>query len=472
MSVIFSLGLLSSLPWLYYLQVKDYFYLRVVSGLKEQGLKPLFWFLPFKIPAKSLRNILVLIISFLSLILIAYVMSLNSTIDYQEILILGVSSYFFSRLVVLVTVILTEPLAYLRREMLIKQASKMVLSSNAVFIGVTGSYGKSSTKEFIAEILASEFHTGKSVENYNSEVGVAISVLRNLEPDKEYFVSEMGAYTKGTIAKSASIVKPKMAVLTGLGNQHLDTFGSRANIIEAKSELLRALPPDGIAYINIDCEGYKKALEYCNCKTVTYSISNHSADVFAAIDRRSSNEIYFSFKYGEIETRFETHLPGLHNVLNLLPGIAIALDQGIEITKIQKSLSSIAPLKGRLSSTTRSDGVEIVDDSYNNSLMGFSSAVDVMKIYPARKKILITKGIIELGKEKKSSYEHLTSKLQGTDIKVFTTDQELANCGEGIEYVSSEKELLSALSNILDSGDLLLIKGRFSPNFMKQINRP
>lgn len=466
---IFSLGLLASLPWLYFLQIKDYFYLRVFSGLREQSLRPLVSPFPFKAPAKSLRNLLVLLLSYLILGLLAYWISLHIELKLLDILLLVGAGYIFARLAVVISVTLTEPIAYFRREFFVRKARKMVLNSSAVFIGVTGSYGKSSVKEFLAALLSASFPTAKSIENYNSDTGVAISVINNLRPDTRYFVSEMGAYTTGTIAKSASIINPRIGVLTGLGNQHLDTFGSRENIIKAKSELLSALPEDGRAYINIDCEGSEKALLNCKCQIIKYSISNSAAEILATIGSIGSQGTTFGIKYGQMEAEFKTRLLGEHNVLNLLPTIAIASDLGVPLELIQDAVSTIEPLKGRLFLTVSDVGVHLMNDSYNNSLMGFMSAVSVMKLYPAKRKILVTKGIIELGEEKEASYQKIRSELDSTDVSVFTTDSDLAAPDSRIKYISTEDELISLLGKTLEPGDLLLVKGRFSPNFMKRI---
>ena len=163
------------------------------------------------------------------------------------LLIFDILTPMISSLIVLIF----QPLAVLQRNRIIKKAKiKRGQFKNLLVVGITGSYGKTSTKEFLAAILSEKFKILKTKEHQNSEVGVSLCILNDLRPEYEIFICEMGAYSRGGIKLLCGIAKPKIGIITGINEQHMATFGSQKNIIKTKYELIESLPEDGMAFFN------------------------------------------------------------------------------------------------------------------------------------------------------------------------------------------------------------------------------
>jgi len=247
---------LFALRQIYQLQVTEYRFDRFFSMLRDSGIGSLF--MPkVLLPAKTIRNFTILAIAFCSLIILNYILFVNFKDNFVFIWITLFLNYFVAKMLVLLVSSFLKPFANMAREKTIKKAGDMVKNLEVEMIGVTGSFGKSSVKELIYQVLSEKYLVERTLGNHNTDIGVALDIQDKLTKDLDFFVCEMGAYKIGEIDKICSFVKPKYGVLSGIGNQHMDLFGSQENLIQAKSELLRALPEDGTAIVNID-SGYKE----------------------------------------------------------------------------------------------------------------------------------------------------------------------------------------------------------------------
>src|SRR3989344_5170861 len=238
---------LKSLDFLYLFQTKEYRLDRILAFFKEENILKVLYLRLIRMPAITIRNLLIAQ-GILFNIIPLYLLFKNLNLGFLLIFIF--LSPVLALLTMLLGVLLSEIPVQIYRKIIIYQARQMVKNSKTVFIGITGSYGKTSTKEFLAEILSQKYITDKTEKNYNSDIGVSLSILKNLKPDSQYFIAELGAYKKGEIKKICDIIQPKYGILTGIGNQHLHLFGSQKNLLAAKAELLESLPPEGIAFIN------------------------------------------------------------------------------------------------------------------------------------------------------------------------------------------------------------------------------
>lgn len=446
-----------SLPTLYQLQIKEYYFPRIKAGLKE---KEGFW-IPMRMPAISLRNILITILTFLITSGYYYLLYKN----YQDItysfIFLWVLGTLISKFVCIIGVFVTEPIALLKRENLIKKAMKKIEESKTTFIGVTGSYGKTSVKEYLIKVLGDNFKVEGTKANYNSEVGVAISVLDNLKEETDYFIAELAAYNLGTIKKSASIIKPKIAFITGLGNQHISIFGSQKNIYDGKGELVDALPENGTLYINMDCEGSDYVSKKAKCKVIKYSIKSKAADIYGEVLSNSE----FKFQYNHVEEVFNTQLIGEHNILNLLGVIGCALDNGIKLSEIKNIIKNIKPVKQRMNLLKSKKNGIMIDNSYNTNSEGFMSALKVLSSYNNRKKYVLTRGMLELGEELIPEYTKIINYCKSNKISIITSDKRFSGLSDVVTVMNEKKINEFLVDNLLE--DVILLQGRFSPPFMK-----
>jgi UDP-N-acetylmuramoyl-tripeptide--D-alanyl-D-alanine ligase len=261
-------------------------------------------------------------------------------------------------------------------------------------IGVTGSAGKTTTKDAIAAMLAVEMQVGKTVGNYNNHVGVPLSLLRL--PDKaRAAVIEMGMNHAGEIRALARIARPDAGVVTNVGYAHIENFDSIDGIAAAKRELIDALPSNGVAVLNADdtrVAAFRGGHEARGGRCVTFGLSE-GADV-----RAEDVELSFEgsrFRVGA--ARFESALAGRPGVLNVLAGIAVAGVYGIAPERLRDAVRSLRPGKMRGECFTH-NGILIYNDSYNSNPEAVRAMLDVLRDAPARRKIAVLGEMLELGR--------------------------------------------------------------------------
>ena len=442
----------------YYFQIKEYRFDRLFSFLREKGFLQSLIPDKFYKPKPSFRNLIIVGLSFLLVLLVII------KTDWLFGWLLGIAG-------VVAGVLVTEPVSLLKRNIDITKAKKKLAKSSTQVIGITGSYGKTSTKEFLYQILKTQFETEKTMQNFNTNVGVAISINKNLKPQTQYFVAEIGAYKIGEIKTVTNWVKPKYGILTALGNQHIDLFGSKENLIKAKKELLTSLPKEGTAYVNIDSKGFEKATNEIQAKVVKYSASSNNADIYIEKLNITDSKTSVDVTYHNERFNLSTGLIGKHNLVNLLPCIALAYDLGISKEKILKAIGNLKNEFGKLSLHKGLKGSQVLFDGKNSNVNGFISALETLASLNTPTKLVITKGIIELGKEKKRSYETILRKLRKSKAKMITTDKLFNELDEhaDVRLVKTEKEIYEFLHQQLDNSSALLVEGKFTEPFVTKL---
>ena len=280
---------------------------------------------------------------------------------------------------------------------------KLHSMENLKVVGITGSYGKTSSKNILEDILNSKYVTLPTPKNLNTPYGLIITINNHLDKFTEVFIAEMGAYKTGEIKQLCDMVKPKYGILTNIGTAHLETFGSEENIQKTKFELIESLPLDGVGVLNKDDPKQVSYKLKNKCKILWIGIENKDVDVHAS-DIKCSN-IGTSFKVKlkneDKEYSFETKLLGNHNVYNILAGLALGYELGISIDKLQQAVKNIKPVEHRLE-LKRLGTFYQIDDAYNSNPVGAKGAIDVLAMMPG-KRIVVTPGMVELG-EKEDYY--------------------------------------------------------------------
>ncbi len=459
--------LVKSLDFIYLFQTKEYRFDRFFSFLKEEGVFLAFYLRQMRLPARTLRNYLLAGFSFMVALFFWLIFKTEnvSTVLISFLLIPPLS--FVS---VLAATLLTGVPARMKRKGLINQAKEKINDSQAVFIGITGSYGKTSAKEFLYQILSQKFKVAKTEANMNTDVGVALSVIKNLKKDTQFFIVEAGAYRPGEIKNVCRLIQPKYAILTAVGNQHLSLFGSRKNLIESKKELLEAIPKSGKIYINKDIVEWDKIIENLKPSVCLYSDKNKT-DIYAKKVVSLGISLTATIVYGNKELTIKTSLLGSHNITNLLPGIALAFDLGMSQEQVTKAIANLNPLNAKLSLHRGIRDSVILNDSGNSNVEGFLAAIKTADKLHQSRKIIVSKGIIELGPEKTNSYLRIINELNQSGLTLFTTDKlfkELDNHHK-IRLFRSEGDLLEELVKTINSHTLTVIEGRFTNQFVKNL---
>ena len=398
----------ASIHLIYLFQIKEYRFDRFISSLKEFGAFKLLYTFDVKRPALTVRNILLVLIVGMMMLAISYA---------GFITFIGPLAPIGALILVAIGVVITSVPAHFYRLSIIKRAKAKMKHSKAIVIGVTGSYGKTSVKEYLYHILSSKYKVAKTDNNMNADVGIALSILNNLTDETEYFIAEFGAYKRGEVRISTNFVPIHHAVLTPLGNQHLDLYGSHVALIDEETYILTQVPADGTIYV------YDQApkLPSLMGKKITYGLSD-KVDVIGQDVKLTSQETTAKVTYNDQTLTIKTRLLGAHSVANLLPAIACALDRGMTTDEVEQAVQTIKPLKGKLSTHPGPSGSIVLYDGLTANIDGFIAAIKTMSLFRQQKKIVITQGVIELGVEKRQSYQRVLAALSRYNGILLTTD--------------------------------------------------
>lgn len=272
--------------------------------------------------------------------------------------------------------------------------AKKILAScpNLQVIGITGSFGKTSVKYFLTHLLSVRYNTLMTPESYNTPMGVVKTIRQSLRATHEIFVCEMGAKYVGDIRELCDIVHPTRGIVTSIGEQHLESFGSVENIIKTKYELADALPPDGILYVNLSSETIAKNPP--PRAAVTYGL-RPDADYFAADIAVDTTGTTFTLVHGDERQKFSTKLIGAANVENIVGALAAANGYGIPLADLVPAVRTLRAVPHRMELLDRG-AVTIIDDAFNSNPAGAAAALETLGRFDAMR-IIVTPGMIELG---------------------------------------------------------------------------
>ncbi|WP_240378038.1 UDP-N-acetylmuramoyl-tripeptide--D-alanyl-D-alanine ligase [Bacillus piscicola] len=266
-------------------------------------------------------------------------------------------------------------------------------------IGITGSFGKTSTKHIVETVLASQFNVLMTPESYNTKMGVTRTIRSMLKPYHDIFIAEMGAKQEHDIEEICELVHQKYGILTAIGEQHLETFKTLDNIKKTKFELIETLPHEGTAFLNKDDHNIMSYNQRNKCRTIYYGIDAADLHYRATDISYSAKGSHFTIlKYDGTSVEVQTKLLGKHNIYNILAAVAIGSEKGISLEKIARAIKQVPPVEHRLELRKPSGNITIIDDSFNSNPVGSKMAVDVLGEMPEYK-VLVTPGMIELGEK-------------------------------------------------------------------------
>ncbi|WP_373544347.1 Mur ligase family protein [Chamaesiphon sp.] len=287
----------------------------------------------------------------------------------------------------------------LKKQQAFLQEAKDILADYQPYtIGITGSYGKTSTKAILGSILEAIEPTFWTPGSINTEMGITRQIRENLKPQQELAIIEMGAYHIGSIAKLCRFTPPNAGLVTAVGVMHLERFGGAENIYKAKCELAQAIPADGLLVCNGDNPGARKmATEYPKATTLLYGLepAGH-LDCWMSDIKASMDGTTFTIHWQTQEYPGFTKLLGVPMLSNLVGAFTMACALGKDPDYVIAAIYNIEPANSRLNLRKNGDGF-ILDDSYNSNPIGFASALEVLEVLEGGRKILMTPGMVELG---------------------------------------------------------------------------
>lgn len=343
-------------------------------------------------------------------------------------------------------------------------------------VGITGSYGKTSTKHYLQRILSEHYNTLMTPGSYNTTLGVVRTVNELLKPYNEVFIVEMGAKQKGDIKEICDLVHPQIGIITAVGPQHLETFHNIVTVRDTKFELADALPKNGLAVVNNDFE-MCATRPVKNTRCIRYGITNPEGCQYVV------KEII----YGETGTSFtvegggrtltlNTQLMGEGNISDLVAAIAVATELGVPDAKIAYAVSRIEPVEHRLSRKRLGNGLTLIDDAFNSNPSGSRMALDVLGMMKHGHRFLITPGMIELGERQHELNKELGRHAAANcDTAIVVNEYNREAIVEGLreggmseENIRTMPDFNSAFTYVMEhsgAGDTVLIENDLPDTF-------
>lgn len=428
-----------------------------------------------KKPIFTLKGLSISLITFLIISLLFFLPL------FDRFLWIIILDRFIPLLILIIIFFFSFPTEIYRDWKISRAIKKIRENKNLLVIGITGSYGKSSTKDYIAQVLEKKFKVLKTPGTNNTPIGIANIILSGLKKDTEIFIVEMGAYKKGEITEMCQMVNPKIGILTAINFQHLPLFGNIKNIIEAKYELIKNLPKNGTALLNGNNNNVLKLYKKTKIKKVLYyafeSLKeeekfrkkiNVNPEIIA--NNIQLKKTFFSFEIilnGKREI-IKTRLIGSHQVQNILPAIYLANDLGIDMKEIKKAIYSLRPLSKTMIRKELTNGITIVDDTFNANPNAVLATVDYLKIYNG-KKFLVLQPMIELGKSADGEHFRVAKEISGIcDYLLLTNKNYLKEIMKGIRdgkgncivKTGNTHELTEFLIKNLKRNDVVVFEGK------------
>jgi UDP-N-acetylmuramoyl-tripeptide--D-alanyl-D-alanine ligase len=281
---------------------------------------------------------------------------------------------------------------------------------NTLFIGITGSNGKTSTKDAVATVLSHQAPTLKTFASYNHELGYPQTLLR-LEPQHRYAVLEMGAQWVGELTwLSETIARPNWSLITNVGAAHLEYFGSQERVAQAKSELVQVLAPDGVAILNYDDLNVRAMREKTAARVLFYGLDPEAHIYADEITGDPLSGLSFTLNYQYIQRRVALHLPGKHSLMTALAAAAAGVAAEMPIDSICTALEELRPPPGRCEIKAGPNGSTLIDDTYNanrQSILAVLSAIAESELGRQGKRWIVLGDIFELGEYARQ--EHIAS---------------------------------------------------------------
>ena len=389
----------------------------------------------------------------------------------------------FTPIIVSAVVLLFQPFFVAARNNILKKAKEKIKKfKNLTVIGITGSYGKTSTKEFLTTILSAKFNVLSTHEHQNSEIGISQCILNDLTDKHQIFIVEMGSYKKGGINLLCDIIKPKIGIVTGVNEQHLALFGSLYNLLSAEGgrELAENLPKDGLIVLNGDnkycLDLYKKVNTLGEArgelKKKLYSLNRNKidSDIWAEDVAIKENSISFITISKQKEmVSFNVNVLGKQNVQNLLGAILVAKELGMGFDKISDACKNIRQEQAGITLQNGIYGINIIDSSYSSNPNGVMADLDYLDVF-SQKKVIVMPCLIELGPKSAEIHRQIGKKIaEICDLAIIATRDKFEDLKKGamqngmaqdkIMFSDNPKDIFTTMTTFCKEGDAILLEG-------------
>jgi UDP-N-acetylmuramoyl-tripeptide--D-alanyl-D-alanine ligase len=357
----------------------------------------------------------------------------------------------------------------------LRVANNKLNNTDVIRIGITGSYAKTTLKEMLKTILSQKYRVLATPRSYNTPLGIALSV-KKLDSTHDVFIAEMGARSKGDIAALAKMVKPHYGVLTGVNNQHLETFRDIEVTKNTKYELFENLAEGGVAFFSSDNDISVELSERFKGEKYMAGLNGLDNLVYATDIKTTPRGTVFTLNVkGEKPVTCSTVLLGRHSVKNICIASALAYKVGLSVEEIAVGIGRIQSIGHRLELLPNNKNIVIIDDSYNSNVDGIVAAMEVLQTFEGRK-IVLTPGLVELGKmENLANFEMGKTLAKHADIVIVIGKQnaEMLVSGlidggmdrENIKFAKSLNKGNALLNELVKEGDVVLFENDLPDNY-------
>lgn len=475
------IAVLRVIPFLHMLQLEGYKNKRFIKWLVTNPAKILI-VRPVKEPKKKLvftaRATRLFVLTLFLLAFVAYYFFTLSPLfpawTYSGRFVTAILICICVPILLILSNVLIHPLEAVINNLYLKSAKKRLQMFKPKVIAITGSYGKTSTKDFLATILSKRYKVLKTPGSFNTPMGICKVIRGELKPEHEIFIVEMGAKEKGNIKELCDLVRPEVGIITAIGPQHLETFKTMESVVSTKYELIESLPVEGIAVLNNDDENCRNLVKRIKEKKILlYGINrdNRKLHLTAKNISADSHGIYFQVQNGKALTvPCHCNLLGRHNVYNILAAATVALESGMSLHEIAEAIKALEPAPHRLQLIHGAGGVTVIDDAFNANPAGARMALEVLNEFRGGgKKVLVTPGFVELGEKDYEENKQLGVAAANVCDFVFLVGPKrtspifdgLKEAGfpEASVYVERNlKAVTERFKNVLKAGDVVLFE--------------
>lgn len=475
---------------LYIFQLEEYELVRFFKSLLKKGL----------LPKSSLRKSVIWtqkakLLAFISVVLqlgfslaIAYLLNslfFNTILAFVMLLIVIFYLFSFISFVFLIQAQdIIKPIEIYQKNKIINQAKKKLnLLKNLKIIGITGSYGKTTMKEVLSEILGIKFNVVSTFENQNTPIGIARKILKDVDDSTEVFIVEMGEYVKGDVEKICKLTPPDISIITGINEAHLERYLTMENAISTKFEIVENMNKGGLILLNADDEltlkNYKRFIKDKKIEWFTSSQSSLS-NFRVESSQLNTSQLGLNFTLKDLdfdrEISFKTGFLAEYVIGNVIAGLIIGKSLGMNENEIKLGVSKIKPVEHRLEPSLLDSDIILIDDTYNGNSNGIKEGLKLLSKFSGRRKVYVTPGLVETGELTRDIHLEIGKDLAGiADLVVLTRnsvtpfiEEGLLKSGfkkENIIWFNSSKETYSNLRSFINHGDVVLMQNDWSDNY-------
>lgn len=337
-----------------------------------------------------------------------------------------------------------------------KARKKLARRPDLAVIGITGSFGKTSTKHIAAEILRQKYRVLATPGSYNTPMGICKVINEQLEDHHQILLLEMGARYEGDIRELCEIARPDIAIVTSVGPAHLETMGTLDNIARVKGEIIKNMKPGGTAVLNADNPRVRRMVEYTDGPVWRVSREGNPAEITGSNLQYDTNGSRFDVQDDTgISCTFETKLLGSHNMLNILLGVAIGRVMDMRLRQMVPAVRRLKPIEHRLQ-LRREGNITVIDDAFNANPVGARNAVEILGAFTSGRRIIVTPGIIELGDRQSAENQKLGEHIsRNVDLAILIGEKQTRPIREGLDQSRFPEQQVKTFASLFDAQEFL-----------------